>query len=69
MAPAGTPPAALAALTRVAKDFAASPVVRERLAGAGLEPEAVCGEAFASQLVHEIGANTQLAKDLQLKAE
>lgn len=69
MASAGTPPAALAALTRVAKDFAASPVVRERLAGAGLEPEAVCGEAFASQLVHEIGANTQLAKDLQLKAE
>lgn len=69
MAPVGTPPARLAALTRVAMDFAASASVRERLAGAGLEPRAVCGEAFAAQVVREIESNTALAKALQLKAE
>lgn len=69
LAPAGTPPEALRVLTREAQAFAQSATVRERLAGAGLEPQGLCGEPFATQLAHEIEANTRIARDLNLKAE
>ena len=69
LAPAGTPPEALRVLTREAQGFAQSTAMRERLAGAGLEPQGLCGEAFATQIAHEIDANTRIARELNLKAE
>jgi tripartite-type tricarboxylate transporter receptor subunit TctC len=69
LAPAGTPPEALRGLTREAQGFAQSTAMRERLAGAGLEPQGLCGEAFATQIAHEIDANTRIARELNLKAE
>ncbi len=69
LAPAGTPPEALRALAREAGEFARSPAMRERLAGAGLEPQSLCGEPFVAQIGREIDANARLARDLNLKAE
>lgn len=69
LAPSGTPADAIRVLTREASDFARSPSVRERLAGAGLEPQGLCGEAFAAQMSREVEANTRLARELNLKAE
>jgi tripartite-type tricarboxylate transporter receptor subunit TctC len=69
LAPAGTPPEALRVLTREAQGFAQSTAMRERLAGAGLEPQGLCGEPFATQIAHEIDANTRIARELNLKAE
>lgn len=69
MAPAGTPADAIRVLAKEATDFARSPSVRERLASAGLEPHATCGEPFAAQIVHEIEANTRIARELNLKVE
>jgi tripartite-type tricarboxylate transporter receptor subunit TctC len=69
LAPAGTPPEAIRVLTREATEFAQSPAVRERLAGAGLEPQGSCGEPFSAQLAREIDANARLARELNLKAE
>lgn len=69
LAPAGIPTDALRVLTREASDFARSPAMRERLAGAGLEPGGVCGEPFAAQIGREIEANTRVARELNLKVE
>lgn len=69
LAPAGTPPEAVRLLTREATEFSRSAAMRERLAGAGLEPSSVCGDAFAAQIGREIEANTRIAKELNLKAE
>jgi tripartite-type tricarboxylate transporter receptor subunit TctC len=69
LAPAGTPADALRALTREASDFVRSPALRERLAGAGLEPGGLCGEPFAAQISREIDANTRIARELNLKVE
>ena len=69
LAPAATPPEALQALTQQATAFAQSAAVRDKLATAGLEPQATCGAAFATQIKREIDANTKLARDLNLKAE
>jgi tripartite-type tricarboxylate transporter receptor subunit TctC len=69
LAPADTPPEALRVLTREAQGFAQSTAMRERLAGAGLEPQGLCGEALATQIAHEIDANTRIARELNLKAE
>lgn len=69
LAPAGTPRDVLRALEREAVAFAKSTSVRERLNTAGLEPHAVCGETFATQIANEIGANTRLAQNLGLKSE
>jgi tripartite-type tricarboxylate transporter receptor subunit TctC len=69
LAPAGTPVDALRVLTREASEFSRSPSVRERLAGAGLEPGGVCGDAFAAQISREIDANARIARELNLKAE
>lgn len=69
LAPAGTPAEALRVLTREAGEFVRSAPMRERLAGAGLEPGGVCGDAFAAQIGREIDANTRLARQLNLKVE
>lgn len=69
LAPAGTPADALRTLTREAGDFVRSTAVRERLAGAGLEPGGLCGEPFALQISREIDANTRIARELNLKVE
>ncbi|MFO1196540.1 MAG: tripartite tricarboxylate transporter substrate binding protein [Burkholderiaceae bacterium] len=69
LAPAGVPAPVLQALEAQAQAFGASSAVRERLAGAGLEPHASCGEAFVQQVEREIVANTRLARDLDLKPE
>lgn len=69
LAPAGTPADVLRVLTREAAEFSRSPAVRERLAGAGLEPGGVCGDAFAQQIAREIESNTRVARELNLKAE
>ena len=69
LAPATTPPEALRALTQQATAFAQSAAVRDKLATAGLEPQATCGAAFADQIKREIEANTRLARELNLKPE
>jgi tripartite-type tricarboxylate transporter receptor subunit TctC len=69
MAPAGTPTDAVRMLEREAAGFANSPLMRERLVAAGLEPHTVCGDAFAAQVAREIESNTRLARELNLKAE
>jgi tripartite-type tricarboxylate transporter receptor subunit TctC len=69
LASAGTPPEAIRLLTREAIEFSRSPVMRERLAGAGLEPSSVCGDAFALQITREIDVNARIARELNLKAE
>ncbi len=69
LAPAGTPADALRALTREANDFARSAAIRDRLAGAGLEPGGLCGEPFAAQISREIDANARIARELNLKVE
>lgn len=69
LAPAGTPADAIRLLTREATEFARSTAVRERLAGAGLEPASVCGDAFAAQIAREIDTNARVARELNLKAE
>lgn len=69
LAPAGTPPDALRALTREATEFSRSAAMRERLAGAGLESGGLCGEPFAAQIAREIEANARIARELKLKVE
>ena len=69
LAPAGTPEEVLRALQREATSFGQSPLVRERLLGAGLEPQTVCGDSFTAQLTREVDSNTRLARQLNLKAE
>ena len=69
MVPAGTPGEVTRALEREAGEFGRSPVMRERLLGAGLELQTVCGEPFAAQISREIEANTRLARELDIKAE
>lgn len=69
LAPTGTPADAIRVLTKEANEFARSATVRERLAGAGLEPQSQCGEPFAAQIQREIEANTRIARELNLKVE
>lgn len=69
LAPAGTPPAVLAALERVSQDFTRAPATVEKLRGMGMEAQGHCGAPFAAQLQREVRENTQLARDLDLKAE
>ena len=69
MAPAGTPDDVIRVLQREATSFGQSASVRERLLGAGLEPQTTCGEPFVAQLSREVDSNTRLARELNLKAE
>ena len=69
LAPAGTPFDSLKVLARVAGEFGRTAGVVERLASAGLEPQALCGEPFATQINREIDANARIARELNLKVE
>lgn len=69
LAPAGTSTEAVRVLTKAAGDFVRSAAVQERLAGAGLEPQGLCGDAFSAQIVREIVVNARIAQELNLKAE
>lgn len=69
LAPARTPADVLRTLERESTSFGQSPLMRERLLGAGLEPQTVCGDSFAAQIAREIDSNVRLARELNLKAE
>jgi len=69
LAPAGTPAAIVAALEKASAQFAAAPATATRLHGLGLEAESSCGAPFAAQIDRDARTYTQIARDLQLKAE
>jgi tripartite-type tricarboxylate transporter receptor subunit TctC len=69
LAPAATPPAVVKLLERQAAAYAAAPGTAEKLGGLGMEPQTQCGDAFAKQIEREVEVYSQLARDLDLKAE
>ncbi|UCU97541.1 Bug family tripartite tricarboxylate transporter substrate binding protein [Acidovorax radicis] len=69
LAPAGIPEPVAQALERVAAEFAKSSAAAEKLRGLGLDAESTCGAAFATQVAREVATYTQIARDLNLKAE
>ena len=69
LAPAGTPPAVLKALEKAARSFTQAPAAIEKLRGLGLNAQNVCSTSFRGQLQREVPANSQLAKELNLKLE
>jgi tripartite-type tricarboxylate transporter receptor subunit TctC len=69
LAPAGTPPAVLDALAKAARGFAQSASNVDKLKALGLEAQVDCGGSFAGQIQREVQANTQIAKDLNLKID
>lgn len=69
LAPAGTPAAVLLKLEQVARQFTEQGSTASKLQGLGMEPQLQCRDAFAADMDRDIQAYTQLARDLQLKAE
>lgn len=69
LAPAGMPQPITQQLEKAARDFAASAAAAEKLHGLGLEADSTCGPAFAQQVEREVATYTQIARDLDLKAE
>lgn len=69
LAPAGTPPAVIATLQKTAQAFVQAPATQEKLKGLGMEAQSVCGSAFGDQLQREVKSYTQLARELDIKAE
>ena len=69
LAPAGMPQPIAQQLEKAARDFAASAAAAEKLRGLGLEADSTCGPAFAQQVEREVTTYTQIARDLDLKAE
>ncbi|MDH0380758.1 Bug family tripartite tricarboxylate transporter substrate binding protein [Comamonas aquatica] len=69
LAPAGLPAPIAQQLERVVRDFASSAATVEKLRGLGLEADATCGSAFASQVEREVATYTQIARALDLKAD
>ncbi|HET8746255.1 MAG TPA: tripartite tricarboxylate transporter substrate binding protein [Ramlibacter sp.] len=69
MAPAGTPVGVLEALENAARSFTQTPAAVEKLRGLGLTAQSVCGATFGSQIQREVQANSQLAKELNLKLD
>jgi tripartite-type tricarboxylate transporter receptor subunit TctC len=69
LAPVGTPAPVLAALEKAARSFTQSSAAADKLAALGLQAHSTCGEAFGQQLQREVQANSQLAKELDLKVE
>ena len=69
LAPAQTPPQVLAALRRVATEFASAPATVEKFRMLGMEARSTCAEAFGAQLANEVKAYGELARALDLKAE
>lgn len=69
LAPAGLPEPVAQALERAATDFAKGNAAADKLRSLGLEPESVCGAAFAGRVVREAGTYSQIAKALDLKVD
>lgn len=69
LAPAGTPAPVLQALEKVATEFAQLPATAAKFNSLGLEPQNACGAPFGAQLARDAKGYTQLANDLNLKAE
>lgn len=69
LAPAGTPPAVLAALEQAARSFTQDPASIDKLRSLGLTAQNACGAAFGTQLQREVRTNGELAKELNLKLE
>ncbi len=69
LAPAGLDEAIAQQLEGVARDFVQSPAAADKLRGLGLDADATCGAAFASQVSREVATYTQIARDLDLKAD
>jgi tripartite-type tricarboxylate transporter receptor subunit TctC len=69
LAPAGTPPAIVAALEKVAAQFVAAPSTASKLQGLGMEAQGTCGAPFAALIDRDARTYTQIARDLNLKAE
>lgn len=69
LAPAGLPEPIAQALERTAAEFAKSAPTAEKLRGMGMEPESVCGNAFAGRVAQEVATYSQIAKALDLKAD
>ncbi|MBU2289265.1 MAG: tripartite tricarboxylate transporter substrate binding protein, partial [Gammaproteobacteria bacterium] len=69
LAPAGTPPAVLAELRRVATEFVHKPGTVEKFRLLGMETRNACGDEFTAQLVREVKTNGDLARALDLKPE
>ncbi len=69
LAPAGTPPAVLATLRRIATEFTQTPATREKLRSLGMEATNTCGDAFGAQLAREVQLYGELAQALDLKTE
>lgn len=70
MAPAGTPPEALAWLHREIVRAAASPDVQERLAGLGYEPKTSASrEEFAAQVASDLDRFGKIIKEAGIRAE
>lgn len=69
LAPAGTPPATLAALEKTAQAFAQAPATLEKLRGLGMEAQSVCGASFGEQLQREVQTYSQMARELDLKTD
>lgn len=69
LAPAGIPDVVAKALERVAAEFARSDAAADRLRGLGMDAESSCGNPFAQRIASEVATYTQIAKELDLKAE
>jgi tripartite-type tricarboxylate transporter receptor subunit TctC len=69
LAPAGTPVAVLQSLEKVAQQFVEKTSTVAKLQGLGLEPQHICRETFAADMDRDAKAYSQLARDLNLKAE
>ncbi len=69
LAPVGTSDAVVKLLQREALSFAASATGADKLRSLGMVPQPLCGDAFASQLAREVASNSQIARELDLKAE
>jgi tripartite-type tricarboxylate transporter receptor subunit TctC len=70
MAPAGTPPDALAWLHREIVRAASSPDVQERLAGLGYEPKTSASrEEFAAQVASDLDRFGKIIREVGIRAE
>ena len=69
LAPAGTPPAIVAALEKAAQAFAQAPATVDKLRGLGMDARTVCGAPFGTKLQREVQNYSRIARELDLKTE
>lgn len=69
LAPAGTPAPVLLALEKAARQFSDQGGTAAKLQSLGMEPHSSCRDAFGADMERDVKAYTQLARELDLKAE